>query len=162
PAVRGIFCMRGGYGSPRLLRHLDPQWTPSARGLGGCSDVTALHAYVAKHYPAGSSIHRPNIATRQILDDTPAAAANPGALREALSDDHGLERPVESLRDGGARGELVGGCLTMLTSLIGTPYLPDLAGKLLFLEDVGESPYRIDRMLTQLRDSGTLDGVTGI
>ena len=162
PEIRAIFCMRGGYGSPRLLRHLDPHLRPSSRVLVGFSDVTALHAYVARHYPGVSSIHGPNIATHQLLDETPAAEANRASLRDALFEDYHLAQPVEFLRGGRAEGDLFGGCLTMLATLIGTPYLPSLAGTLLFLEDSAESPYRIDRMLTQLRDSGTLTGVTGI
>jgi muramoyltetrapeptide carboxypeptidase len=163
PEVRAVFCARGGYGSARLLRHLDPRLGPSGKLLVGFSDVTALHAYCAGHYPDVALLHGPNVATRQLLDETPAGEANRAYLREALfDDDYRVERPVEFLRGGSARGELFGGCLSILASLVGTPYLPSLSGKLLFLEDVGEPPYRIDRMLTQLRDSGTLDGVTGV
>jgi muramoyltetrapeptide carboxypeptidase len=162
PEIRAIFCARGGYGSARLLRHLDPRLRPSGKVLVGFSDVTALHAYFAEHYPNISLLHGPNVATRQLLDDTPAGEANRSYLYEALFDDYQVERQVEFLRGGSAEGDLFGGCLTILTSLVGTPYLPTLAGKLLFLEDVGEPPYRIDRMLTQLRDSGALAGVEGM
>jgi muramoyltetrapeptide carboxypeptidase len=162
PDVRAIFCARGGYGSARLLRHLDPNLRPPGKLLVGFSDVTALHAYVAEHYPAVSLLHGPNLATRQLLDGTPAAEANRSALHAALFGEYRLERPVEFLHGGSARGEVFGGCLTVLASLIGTPYLPKLSGRLLFLEDVGESPYRIDRLLTQLRDAGTLTDVAGV
>lgn len=162
PEIRAIFCARGGYGSARLLRHLDPDLRPAGKLLVGFSDVTALHAYFAEYYPDVSLLHGPNVATRQLLAETPDGAANRSALRAALFEDYQVARQVEFLHGGSAEGELFGGCLSILVSLIGTPYLPKLSGKLLFLEDVGEQPYRVDRMLTQLRDSGTLNGVTGV
>ncbi|MFI5911009.1 LD-carboxypeptidase [Dactylosporangium sp. NPDC051541] len=161
PDVRAVFCTRGGYGTTRLLRRLTGPVTEKV--VVGCSDITALHAYLAVHHPAVVSIHGPNVATHQLLDDTPDAEANRRSLHAALFDrGYRLTEPVEPLRPGVATGPLAGGCLTLLTALLGTPHMPDLSGRLVFLEDVGEVPYRIDRLLTQLIDAGALDRVTGL
>jgi len=69
---------------------------------------------------------------------------------------------LRTLRPGQTRGTLYGGCLSILVSLLGTPYEPQTEGKLLFLEDIGEKPYQVDRMLWQLREAGKLDGVRGV
>ncbi|HUX27722.1 MAG TPA: LD-carboxypeptidase, partial [Terracidiphilus sp.] len=74
----------------------------------------------------------------------------------------GVEEGLRTLRPGQTRGTLYGGCLSILVSLLGTPYEPQTEGKLLFLEDIGEKPYQVDRMLWQLREAGKLDGVRGV
>ncbi|GAA3294896.1 LD-carboxypeptidase [Dactylosporangium vinaceum] len=161
PDVRAVFCTRGGYGTTRLLRRLTGPVT--AKIVVGCSDITALHAYLAVRHPVAASVHGPNVATHQLLDDTPEASANRRSLHAVLFDPgYRLSEPVEPLCAGTASGPLAGGCLTLLASLLGTPFMPDLSGRLVFLEDVGEVPYRIDRLLTQLVDAGALDGVAGL
>ncbi len=155
--VRAVFAVRGGWGSARILPLLD--WRTIAANpklLIGFSDVTALHlAFAAR---AGfPTIHGANAASSwpQRSWDSLWRLAFAG------------ERPVletggATLVGGTARGRLMGGNLTVLTTLLGTPFMPDLAGAILVLEDVGEAEYRIDRMLTQLSLAGILDRVAGV
>ncbi len=157
PEVRAIFCTRGGYGSQRLLTQVSFDSMRGDKVLVGFSDITALHlAAIASGQESGPTIrtiHGPNLATKQLLDRSPDAAANRSDLRRALFDESPIEQAVTYLRPGQARGPLIGGCLSLVASQIGTPYFPSLDGAVVFLEDVGESPYRIDRMLFQLRNA---------
>jgi len=157
PEVRAVFAARGGYGATRLLGRID--WERVARGgkpLVGFSDVTALHA--ALHVRGVRSVHGP-VVTR-LGEEPPDSLERLFGLLES-------DRPPPPLVGrtvvaGEAEGPLVGGCLSLLVALLGTPHFPPLDGCILFLEDVGEAPYRIDRMLTQLHASGALDRVAGI
>ncbi|MFW6067564.1 MAG: S66 peptidase family protein [Myxococcota bacterium] len=157
PEVDAVVAARGGHGATRILPRIDAgEVRRACKLLVGFSDVTALHAVWAR---AGvRSIHGPMVAA---LGRAEAAvverweAAVEGRLPEPLD---GLE-PV---REGRAEGPLVGGNLAVLAALAGTPYAPPVAGCVLFLEDVGERPYRVDRMLTTLRLAGWLDRVAGI
>jgi muramoyltetrapeptide carboxypeptidase len=165
PEVRAIHCVRGGWGCARLLPLLD--WKTISRNpkiLLGYSDITALllslHAktgLVAFHGPVGSSQWNPFSVgyLKRVLHEGEAVTFE--NLREIGEDDLTVvENRVQTLRPGTARGRLLGGNLTVLTSLVGSGYLPDWDGCILFLEDVEEAPYRIDRMLTQLRLAGIL------
>jgi muramoyltetrapeptide carboxypeptidase len=165
PEVRAIHCVRGGWGCARLLPLLD--WKTIAKNpkiLLGYSDITALllslHAktgLVTFHGPVGSSQWNPfNVGTmKRVLQEGEAATFE--NLKEIGEDDLTIvENRVQTLHPGTARGPLLGGNLTVLTSLVGSGYLPDWDGCILFLEDVEEAPYRIDRMLTQLRLAGVL------
>ena len=166
PEVRAIHCVRGGWGCARILPLLD--WTAIARNpkiLLGYSDITALllslHAktgLVTFHGPVGASQWNPfNVShLKRVLQDGEAVTFE--NLKEIDEDDDLVvtENRVQTLHPGTARGRLLGGNLTVLTSLLGSGYLPDWDGCILFLEDVEEAPYRIDRMLTQLRLAGIL------
>lgn len=158
PDVAGIVCLRGGWGCQRLLDRLD--WAAVAarpKPLVGFSDVTALH--VAWRQRAGLvSFHGPPLAWR--ADRVGAAGA--ASLRAALLAEP--DRTVEGtpLRAGTATGPLVGGNLTVLAALCGTPDQLDARGAVVLVEDVGERPYRLDRCLVQLRASGALDGAVGL
>jgi muramoyltetrapeptide carboxypeptidase len=165
PEVRAIHCVRGGWGSARLLPLLD--WPTIARNpkiLLGYSDITALllalHAktgLVTFHGPLGTSQWNPfNVGyLRRVLQEGEAVTFE--NLKEIKEDDLTVtENRIQTLHPGTARGRLLGGNLTVLTSLVGSGYLPDWDGCILFLEDVEEAPYRIDRMLTQLRLAGIL------
>lgn len=165
PEVRAIHCVRGGWGCARVLPLLD--WKMIARSpkvLLGYSDITALllslHArtgLVTFHGPVGNSQWNPfNVGyMKRVLHEGEAVTFE--NLREVGEDDLTVvENRVQTLHPGTARGRLLGGNLTVLTSLIGSGYLPDWDGCILFLEDVEEAPYRIDRMLTQLRLAGIL------
>lgn len=161
PAVRGIFAVRGGYGLTRLLDRLD--WAALARDpklLVGFSDVTALLLaawsrlrLVTVHGPFAGRLHT---LQRDAADH----------LHRLMFDGWAGEVPGASatvtVTGGRAEGRLVGGNLTLLTSLLATPDQPDLDGSILFLEDVHEAPYRLDRMLVQLRRAGLLERVAGI
>ncbi len=160
PDVRAIVCARGGYGSMRILARLD--YAALARrpvALTGFSDITALHAavyarcgLVTFHAPVVTSLGKGGERSRRSFQ----AALFSGAACVLTA-----ERP-QVLRAGTARGPVAGGNLALLAALAGTPYFPDLRGHILFLEDVTEQPYRIDRMLTQLKLAGCLSGLAGV
>ncbi len=162
--VKALVCVRGGYGALRLLPRLDYE---AARRhpklLVGYSDVTALHlAFLAKAGWPGLSGPMAAVewadldaaSERLFLELARGAAPSPllGPSGETL-------HPV---RPGAAEGPLIGGNLAVLTRLVGAPFLPSLRGAILFLEEVGEAPYRIDGMLAHLRLSGHLDGLGGL
>lgn len=158
PDADAIVAARGGYGATRLLDALEPSEVRKARKLlVGFSDVTALHALWAR---AGiRSLHAPMVAWLGRADELQRAqwvAALEGT-RTSLAD----LTPISDVETG-ATGPLVGGNLAVLAALCGTPYAPPLTGTILFLEDVGEAPYRVDRMLTTLSQAGWLDRVAGI
>jgi muramoyltetrapeptide carboxypeptidase len=160
PEVRAVWCARGGYGMVRLLPALEPTWLRRhAKLVIGYSDATALLARLVAG--AGvAAIHGPMVASdlpRQL-----AAGAADHVLALAAGE-CGWTIPIpRAIAAGEAVAPLVGGCLTVLASLAGTPFAPRFAGAIALLEDVGERPQRrIDRMLLQLRQSGMLDGVRG-
>lgn len=158
PRVRAIFCARGGYGSARLLDKIDfdlIQRNPKV--VVGFSDLTAL--LVAVYQQSGLiAIHGPT------LSDLPEDD-NWDHLCELITTSHRpqiLLRQGRVLNEGKARGKLMGGNLSTICSLLDTPFLPSFEGAILFLEEKGESPYKLDRMLTHLLLTGRLDGVSGL
>lgn len=168
--TRAIFCARGGYGAMRLLPRLEPaRLLHPPKWVVGFSDTTAIHAalnragLVTIHGPLVSTLGRTTQEARDHLKALlfgrpgPAAPLPRGGLPPGLGCiGSGVIRP------GRASGTLLGGSLTLLAHLCGTPWLPSMAGAVLFLEDVDEKPYRLDRYLTQLRLSGALDGVRAV
>ena len=155
-----LLAARGGYGAMRALPLLPWQRLRAWGGwLIGFSDVTALHAAAAVHgLPA--SIHGPMGTT--LARHEPSAARLLELLRGTAPRRLFRVPPSRVVRPGVARGVAVGGNLAVLTSLAGTPFAPDLGGAVLFLEEVGEPGYRIDRLLTQLRLSSRLDSVKAL
>ncbi len=160
PSIDAVWALRGGWGTPRLLPLLD--WdalTARPRWVLGFSDITALHAQLlargvpALHAPLAAELDRP---ARYVVRDLRRT------LHEPLHERSFRVRARAPLVPGRASGPVAGGCLTLLATLAGTPWQPRLAGTLLFLEEVAETPYRIDRMLWQLRASGMLDGIAGL
>ncbi|MEB3259114.1 MAG: LD-carboxypeptidase [Cyanobacteriota bacterium] len=150
PAVSAVVSVAGGWGSARLLER---GWRPPPRPrwLVGYSDASAL---LLAQWGAGvgGAVH-----------GSPAGGAEPwDRLRRLLSGQTVAPLQGEGWQPGVAEGPLVVSNLTVATSLIGTPWCPRLAGCVLVLEDVGEEPYRIDRLLTQWRTSGLLRGVAGV
>ncbi len=159
-ALRAIFCARGGFGSMKLLPLLDfDAMARHPKILVGFSDITALLVAIYK-YCGMVTFHGPLVTTLG-----KGSGKTSKALLEAISSPTPLtltpDDPVV-LAQGQASGPVVGGNLTMLTHLMGTPYEPPLDGHILFLEDRGEAPYRIDRMLTQLDLGGHLDRIAGL
>jgi muramoyltetrapeptide carboxypeptidase len=151
--VRALFAARGGYGAMRLLPRL--RFT-TPKHLVGFSDVTALHLAAQRH--GWQSLHAP-VLTQLGKQPADVVARVFDALEgRALPPLSGTRTVVPGV----AEGPLLGGNLSVLTRLIGTPYLPDLRGALLLVEDVGERPYRLDRMWTHLRLAGLLDGLAGV
>ncbi len=170
-SVGAVWCARGGYGATRLLKILDEARAPvllrkDPKLFLGFSDVTALHLYV--YGCAGlPSVHCP-------MPATPSWQTMPRRMERVLRgilagematgrDSHTASWRVRKLgRSRSASGVVLGGNLTLLVNLIGTPWQPNLNGKILFLEDCGEAPYRVDRMLTQLDNAGMLTGLRGV
>ncbi len=163
PAVDGIICARGGYGSLDLLERLDVETLrKSPKIFVGSSDVTALLCFLAAELDM-VCFHGPMVAQQIARGET---AYDSASLVEILgsAEPWGGFRSVESqmLHNGTAEGILVGGCLSLITALVGTPYLPSFDGAILFLEDTRVRPYQIDRMLRQLILAGCLDGMRGL
>ncbi|WP_299342231.1 LD-carboxypeptidase [uncultured Pseudoxanthomonas sp.] len=168
--VKAIICARGGSGAARLLPLLDyGMIRRNPKILLGYSDITALQNALLSQ--AGlTSFHGPiGIGSWNAFnaDQFRRVFFQREQMQYANSADKGDElvqrrNRTVTITGGKAQGELVGGNLTVLTALAGSPYLPDFAGKILFLEDVSEAPYRIDRMLSTLRLMGALDKVEGI
>lgn len=157
--VRALWFSRGGYGSARLLECID--WRRLARApktLIGYSDPTALFAAALDRTDC-PCLYGPVVSE---LGDP--RAYHLASLRRALRAERSVLRfsRRQVVRPGKARGRLLGGNLAVLVHLLGTPYAPDLDGAILFIEDVGEPVYRLDRMLTHLRMSGRLDGLAGV
>lgn len=168
PAVDGIVCFKGGYGTPRILDRLDYRLiAANPKVFVGYSDITGLHlafdgrtGFPSFHGPMGMS-----------LSGTLDAFSRRSWLRllqstEALGTVElpgGQDAPeLGCLRAGVAVGKLTGGNLALVAALCGTPYGIQPDGAIIVLEDIGEEPYRIDRMLTQLRLAGVFDRCAGI
>lgn len=162
--VKMLIAARGGYGCLRLLPHLDYAAARThPKLLVGYSDVTALHLALWRH-AALPGVSGPMVAT-DWPDLDPASEAQFWAIArgetcDALAGPSG-ER-LRPLREGVAEGPLLGGNLSMIARLIGTPYLPSFEQAILFVEDVGEAPYRIDALLAQLRLAGAFDKLGGL
>jgi muramoyltetrapeptide carboxypeptidase len=125
----------------------------------GCSDITVLLIYLLQQCFV-IPFHGPNVATSQFIQGGEEMAL---ALKKALTSSEPIgEITCSVLRSGTAQGAIIGGCLSSLVTTVGTPYEPDLQGKILFVEDVNEPPYKIDRMLTHLKSAGKLAGVKGV
>ncbi|KQL48274.1 peptidase S66 [Brevibacillus choshinensis] len=164
--VDGIMCMRGGYGAPQILTMLDYDCIAQNPKLFiGYSDITALHTAIGQqsglatlHGPMATSdiAHNMNGWTEQYLL---RAMTRPEPLGPIINPP-GEE--MVCLVEGEVSGQVVGGNLALVAALMGTPYEVDTRGKLLFLEDIDEEPYRIDRMLTQLALGGLFDDCAGV
>ncbi len=164
--VDGIICIRGGYGTPRILQLLDYQAIKdNPKIFVGYSDITALH--IAFTQIAGLvTYHGPMVASDMIgdfsdfsKDNLFRAIMNTEPMGK-ISNPEGEE--ITTINGGIAEGTIIGGNLSLIADTIGTPYEIDVKGKILFIEEVGEEPYNIDRMLNQLRLSGKLQEANGI
>ena len=169
PEVAGIFCLGGGYGTERLLDRIDYGLVRrNPKIFVGYSDITALHLAFGK------------LANLVTFHGPVALSALPawtlGSFRKALFEPEPIgpidappeqdplapEFPRHTVAAGKARGRSAGGNLTLIATTMGTPYEIETRGRILFLEDTGEAPYRIDRMLVQLKLAGKLDQAAGI
>jgi muramoyltetrapeptide carboxypeptidase len=166
--VKAILCVRGGYGTPRLLPLLDYRAIRAhPKIMLGYSDITSLHCallvkanLVSFHGPMLNSDFvtkaPPEFTLRSLLKTLMQPLA-PGSVCDGYG-----KKTVSILCRGIASGPLIGGNLSMLCTALGTPYQPSFKNRILFLEDVDEVPYRFDRMLTQLLNAGLLQQVAGI
>ncbi|MGC3996655.1 MAG: LD-carboxypeptidase [Anaeromyxobacter sp.] len=167
PDARAIFCARGGYGASRLLPELDPAaLVARPKLLVGFSDITVLHALLNR---AGlATIHGPVLTQLGRAPEEAVAHLERLLAGDAPPPGPGTPPPGAGLAGtatvvaGRATGPLLGGSLTLLAHLCGTPWFPPLAGAILLVEDVDEKPYRVDRYLTQLRLAGVLRGLAGV
>lgn len=165
PAVDAVMAIRGGYGVMTLLREIDWQLiAENPRPLVGLSDLTPLLNNVAQR--AGvATLHGPMVVgfgrrTDDASVDRLIGAMTVAEVLEPLQADGSIEDWC--LGPGRARGRLCGGNLSMIAATVGTPYQLDTDGAILLLEDVDEPPYRLHRLLTQLKLAGILDGCAGI
>lgn len=157
--IAALICVRGGYGSNYLLEQIDfGEVAARPRILVGCSDITTL--LTAIHDRTGLvTFHGPMVAK-----DLAGETFDLSSWTSALGGSAAWTVPADGvavLRPGKARGKLYGGCLSMLAASLGTPFEIQTEGCILFIEDVAEKPYRIDRMLMQLHLAGKLKGVRG-
>lgn len=161
PSLRAIFFSRGGHGVLRLLPGIDWELLRRyPRAYIGFSDLTPFLLGVVSRLRL-AAFHGPMVAADLARPDF--APEDERSLLTALAAEGPQTLPcARFLRSGEAAGPLLGGCLSLLTGTLGTPYFPDLAGSILFWEDVNEAPYRIDRMLTHLKLSGNLAAIKGM
>ena len=160
PSVDAVLCTRGGYGSARLLPYLDfPTLAAQGKLFLGFSDITTLHLALnacglpTVHAPMSLTFHWP----REAWVYESFARALRGDLTVPADAPHGT-----TVVAGRAKGPVTGGCLVLIADAIGTRYAMNARGKIVLLEDVDESPHRIDAMLTHLLNAGALDGAVGI
>jgi muramoyltetrapeptide carboxypeptidase len=166
--VKAIFSLRGGYGAARILPLLDYKTIrANPKIFLGYSDITSLHCALLTRANL-ISFHGPTLSfhfgkgdapefTRQSLLRTLMNPKPPGSICDGYDG-----KTVRILRGGKATGQLIGGNLSVLCTTLATPYQPSFKGGILFLEDIGEPPYRMDRMLTHLLNAGLLQQVAGI
>lgn len=153
---KAILCVRGGFGAIHLLDKLDwSGFANSPKWLVGFSDVTLLHATIQKN--GFCSLHGAMAKDFAMLNTNAHKVLQ--SLQGSLPD---IAWKSKSIKTGKTKGELVGGNLTLLTSLLGSAWEPEWKGKILFVEDIGEYLYKIDRMLWTLKYRGVFDKISGI
>lgn len=158
--VDAIWCIRGGWGSARILDRVDfDALKRNPKPIMGYSDVTAL-LNAAYTQTGQKGYHGPNASFSESPYTEEMFLNMVTGQTSGFIENH-PEAEVKTIRTGTAKGTLVGGNLTVLSHTVGSPYAPDCSGAILFLEDVSEAPYRVDRMLTHLKISGILDRISG-
>lgn len=165
PAINAIICLRGGAGATRLLKTIDyPLIAANPKIVVGYSDITALSlAFFAQ--TGLITFSGPMLAT-ELYNPAPYTEEHFwGMLTSpsyALSLHNHPDHPITCIRAGSAEGKLIGGNLSVFSSIIGTPYMPELNDSLLFIEEINEPAYRIDRMLSHLDNAGLMAPCNGI
>lgn len=165
PEINGIWCIRGGYGCTRLLPHIDFDLIRQhPKVFAGYSDITALHLAIGSHSQL-VTFHAP-VASSNPTDYTIEMFKN--TVMKAEPDSLSIWSTTEAhdkmlvFREGIAQGSITGGNLSLLAALAGTPWSPNYSGKIVCIEDIGEKPYRIDRMLVQLFQATDLAKAAGV
>ncbi|MGD0734991.1 MAG: LD-carboxypeptidase [Terracidiphilus sp.] len=160
-----VSCMRGGYGSNYLLGQLDLELIRQhPKPFFAYSDLTGIQLHLLDQLGL-PAFHGPMVAADFSSENgvhLPSFQAALAGVTYSVGPAEGLRTLQSGRKFSHARGTLYGGCLSILVSLLGTPWEPQTEGKLLFLEDTGAKPYQVDRMLWQLRHAGKLQGVRGI
>ena len=168
PDIKALFATRGGWGSARILPHLDKQAlnnTPPKHVIG-MSDITSLLCWLRRHTNL-ATLHAPCLATSQLMN-SPVRNENLTILHHMLFNPQRtyflncqiIHWPQDTPNH--LEGELIGGCLSVLASGMGTPWQPHTEQAFLFLEDTDEPPYRLDRLLTQLQQAGALQHIRAL
>ncbi|GMX63763.1 LD-carboxypeptidase [Paenibacillus elgii] len=163
PGIRAVVCARGGYGSARIADMLDyDRIRDNPKIFWGYSDITFLHTAIGNrsglvtfHGPMLTCLAEEPVHPLTLQGFEQLFQSKPVVYAENIS-------PLVALVGGEADGPLVGGNLTLLVSTLGTPYELDTRGRILFIEEIDEEPYRVDRMLNQLRQAGKLADASGI
>ncbi len=159
PKVEAVICIRGGYGSGRLLSRIPfPSFRPNPKPFIGHSDITFLHLGLIGGL-GWTTFHGPNLIG---MSESPQRAEN---VLRVLSGEASYEwrlDPEQVIRPGMTEGPVLGGNLSCLVHLVGTPYMPDMTGALLLIEDCGEALYRLDRTINHLKLAGILPLLGGI
>ena len=169
-SIDGILCVRGGWGSARILPLIDYDVVrANPKVFCGYSDITALllamnarTGLVGFHGPVGTATWNEFSVgwfRRVLIDGEAVTFSNPTDVGDNLVQ---TSDRVQTITGGRARGPMLGGNLSVLSAIVGSAYLPDFDGAILFLEEIGEDIYRVDRMLTQLKLAGILDAVAGV
>lgn len=160
PDIHAVLCVRGGYGTQRVVPLLDPAALPTTPKIViGYSDITVLHAWLHRHAQWGTFYGPtlgPHLQHTAPLDWLLKTCTQPAPIGAFPAPN------LHVIKPGTAEGPLVGGCLSLLTHSVGTAYAWPLAGGICFLEDVDEKIYALDRMLTHLKHAGAFEGVKGI
>lgn len=165
--VDAIICLRGGYGTPRLLDSIDFELLrDNAKPFIGYSDITALHLAISR-YAGFVTFHGPMLNADLLggkQQPTEFSFFNMlrGQVRAGAVLAHPVAYPLTTVEPGVSHGRLLGGNLAMIAATMGTPYEIDAEGVILLIEDINEPLYRIDRLLTQLRLAGTLHKLRGV
>lgn len=167
-SARGIFCLRGGYGSARLLEYAEPYFELARdKAFLGFSDITALNLPLVgrgipvMHAPMPGENKSEGFHNEKSLAQLRRLLFEPftGMIENPSGEPFRRFKGAAAKK---ARGRLVGGNLQVICSLLGTPYMPPLEGAILLIEEIGKPPYYIDGFLTQLRNAGAFDACAGI
>ncbi|MCB0686000.1 MAG: LD-carboxypeptidase [Saprospiraceae bacterium] len=163
PEIKGIWCLRGGYGCTRLLPEINYALIrKNPKVLIGYSDITAFHQALDRQCNL-ITFHGP-VATSEPTDYSLNWLRKTVMQHEpfTISSEPDAEKNMYTIREGSAQGKIIGGNLSILAALAGTPYQASFSGKIVCIEDIGEKPYRIDRMLVQLFQASDLAQANGI
>lgn len=164
--VDGIICLRGGYGTPRILDDIDYELIrKNPKVFVGYSDITALH--IAFNQIGNLVTFHGPMVTSDMIDEFDSFSkeslldkvTNPKSIGKIKNPD---SQEIKSMNEGSVEGSIIGGNLSLISATIGTPYEIDLKDKILFIEEIGEEPYSIDRMLNQMKLAGKFKEASGI
>lgn len=162
--ARAVFCVRGGYGAGELLDILQTMPLGAPKLLLGFSDITVLQIFFWQ--TAGwVTLYGPGVAVGFAAGAGVPGGYDSSSLRDALENTHSgwmIDLAGETMAAGSAEGIVLGGCLTLVESMLGTPWKLDTSGAILLLEDVGMKPFQVDRSLLHLRQAGKFAGIRGV
>jgi muramoyltetrapeptide carboxypeptidase len=164
PSVRAVFCTRGGYGSAEILDGLKAARLNRAKIFCAFSDLTSVHIFLWQKF-RWATFYGPLVAGGFDAGPNATGGYDPDTFMWAMTATNtGWTTPLrgETFARGRAEGTLLGGCITLIETSIGTPWELDTRGSILVLEDRGVKPYQLDRMLLHLKQAGKFDGVRGI